>query len=91
MLNYSYITLIPLIPFIIFVILGIWGRKYIKQWSGILATLGLLASTILSVYAAWQYFFIAGKENGVSGMVLRANCHCAPSGCVTDCSEPVAL
>src|SRR5690349_21495026 len=73
MLNYSYIALIPLIPLVIFVILGIWGRKYIKKWSGVLATLGLLISTILAVYTSYNYFFVAGTENGVYQPVKAFN------------------
>jgi len=75
MLNYSYIALIPLIPLVIFVILGIWGRKYIKQWSGVLATLGLLASTILSLYTAYNYFFVGSKINGAYQSIIAFNFH----------------
>ena len=62
---YAYTTLIPLLPLITFVILGLFGRKYLKAFSGTLGTVSLLFSTILSFYTAWHYFFIDGKLNGV--------------------------
>ncbi len=61
-MNYSsYIALIPLLPLAGFVLLGIFGRKYFNQASGIIGTGLLLISAILSVYTAYQYFFIDGK------------------------------
>ena len=65
MSQYAYTTLIPLLPLITFVILGLFGRKYLKAFSGTLGTVSLLFSTILSFYTAWHYFFIDGKLNGV--------------------------
>jgi NADH-quinone oxidoreductase subunit L len=64
-MNYSsYIALIPLLPLASFVILGLFGKKYFKDFSGIIGCLVLLASTLLSLYAAYHYFFIDGKVNG---------------------------
>ena len=71
-MNYSsYIALIPLLPLASFVILGLFGKKYLpggrqgfKNFSGIIGCLVLLASTLLSLYAAYHYFFIDGKVNG---------------------------
>ena len=62
---YAYTALIPLLPLITFVILGLFGRRYLKTFSGTLGTVSLLFSTILSFYTAWHYFFIDGKLNGV--------------------------
>ena len=59
----SYIALIPLLPLASFVILGLFGKKYFKTFSGIVGCLVLLASTLLSLYAAWHYFFVDGKTN----------------------------
>src|SRR5688572_998255 len=65
-MQYShYIILIPLLPFAGFVILGLFGRKYLKQSSGIIGTGLLLISTALSIYAAYNYFFVDGKVDGV--------------------------
>jgi NADH-quinone oxidoreductase subunit L len=60
----SYIALIPLLPLAGFVVLGLSGRKYFKQSSGIIGTGLLLVSTILALYTAYQYFFVNGKIDG---------------------------
>jgi NADH-quinone oxidoreductase subunit L len=59
----SYIALIPLLPLASFVVLGLFGKKYFKNLSGIIGCLVLLASTLLSLYAAYHYFFVDGKTN----------------------------
>lgn len=64
-MNYSIIALIPLIPLFTFVVLGLFGRKYFKTSSGIIGTTSLLASTVISLYTAYHYFFVVGKVNGV--------------------------
>lgn len=61
-MNYSsYIALIPLLPLAAFVLLGLFGRKYFNQSAGLIGTGLLLISTVLSIYTAYQYFFIDGK------------------------------
>jgi NADH-quinone oxidoreductase subunit L len=65
MSNYSYIALIPLLPLAAFVVLGLFGRKYFNKSSGIIAVGLLFISTVLALYAAYQYFLVAGKANGV--------------------------
>jgi NADH-quinone oxidoreductase subunit L len=63
-MNYSsYIALIPLLPLAGFVLLGLFGRKYFKQSSGIIGT-GLLVSTMLALYTAYNYFFVDGRVDG---------------------------
>ena len=57
----SYIALIPLLPLAGFVLLGLFGRKYFKNSSGIIGTGLLLVSTVLSLYTAYNYFFVNGK------------------------------
>src|ERR1043165_5186007 len=65
-MNYQqYIFLIPLLPLVTFVVLGLFGRKYFNTSSGITGTASLLASTVLSFYTAYNYFFVDGKVNGV--------------------------
>lgn len=63
--SFSYVILIPLLPLITFVVLGLFGKKYFKSFSGILGTLSLLVSAVLSLMAAWQYFTGAGKAGDV--------------------------
>jgi NADH-quinone oxidoreductase subunit L len=64
-MNVSYIILIPLIPLAIFLLLGIFNQKIKPSISGYIGVFGLLTSTILSFYTAYQYFFVIGKVNGV--------------------------
>ena len=65
MSNYFYILWIPLLPLATFVILGLFGRKYLSGIAGLLGSVSLLTSTLLSFIAAKQYFFVDGKVNGV--------------------------
>ncbi|MEP6673818.1 MAG: NADH-quinone oxidoreductase subunit L [Ferruginibacter sp.] len=63
-MNYkNYISLIPLLPLAGFLLLGLFGRKYFKNISGIFATIILLAVAALSVYTAYHYFMVDGKVN----------------------------
>lgn len=71
--NYLYIILIPLLPLVTFVVLGLFGRKYFKTSSGLIGTTALLASTVLSLYTAYQYFFVSGKVNGVYQKITAFN------------------
>jgi len=64
-MNISYTILIPLIPLAVFLLLGIFNQKIKPSISGYIGVLGLLASTILSFYTAYQYFFINGKVDGI--------------------------
>ncbi len=63
--NAIYIALIPLLPLAGFVLLGLFGRKYFKNASGIIGTLFLLIAAILALYIAYGYFFEYGKVDGV--------------------------
>jgi NADH-quinone oxidoreductase subunit L len=61
-MNYaSYITLIPLLPLAGFLLLGLFGRKYLKNSSGLIGTGLLLVSAVLALYTAYNYFFVDGK------------------------------
>src|SRR6187402_4007255 len=67
-MNYStYIALIPLLPLAGFVLLGIFGRKYFKHSSGIIGTGLLLVSAVLSLYTAYNYFFVDARLNDAVG------------------------
>ncbi|HYF33201.1 MAG TPA: NADH-quinone oxidoreductase subunit L [Chitinophagaceae bacterium] len=68
--SYSYISLIPLLPLAGFVILGLFGRKYFKNASGIIGTGLLLISTVLALYTGYQYFFIDGKADDVYRSIM---------------------
>ena len=64
-MNFSYTILIPLIPLAVFLVLGIFNQKIKPAVSGYVGVAGLLASFSLSVYTAYQYFFVIGKVDGI--------------------------
>lgn len=67
---FAYILLIPILPLAGFSLLGLFGRDYIRQASGILGTLLMAVSACLSLFAAWQYFgstgFVAGSWHPIT-------------------------
>lgn len=65
MANATYILLIILLPLAGFLMLGLFGRKYFRNTSGIIGTTLLLISTALALYTAYGYFFEYGKVDGV--------------------------
>jgi NADH-quinone oxidoreductase subunit L len=63
-MDISYIIWIPFIPLAVFLVLGIYNKRIKPSISGYVGVLGLLASTVLSLYAAYNYFFVAEKVDG---------------------------
>ncbi|MDH6310847.1 NADH-quinone oxidoreductase subunit L [Dysgonomonas sp. PFB1-18] len=64
-INFTYPILIVALPVIMFLILGL-GGKYMKPVvAGVLGTLSLGVMTVLAYMTAYQYFFVAGKVDGV--------------------------
>ncbi|MCF6308355.1 MAG: NADH-quinone oxidoreductase subunit L [Flavobacteriaceae bacterium] len=63
-MDISYIYLIPIIPLAVFLLLGINSKRIKPAISGYIGVLGMLSSFLLSIYAAYQYFFVSGKVNG---------------------------
>ncbi len=55
-LNTTLLLLIPFLPLAGFVILGLWGRKIFKANAGWVGTLLMLASFLIAVYTAYEYF-----------------------------------
>lgn len=64
-MDISYIVYIPLIPLAVFLLLGIFNQRIKPSVSGYVGVVGLLISSVLSLYAAYQYFFIQGKVDGL--------------------------
>lgn len=64
------LLMIPLLPLAGFIVLGLFGRKHLKQSSGVVATLLVLVSTLLSLHTAYGYFFKYGKLEGVYQKVI---------------------
>jgi NADH-quinone oxidoreductase subunit L len=63
--NIIIFALIPLLPLASFLLLGLYGKRIFRNASGIVGTLSLFTSFLLSVYTAFGYFFDYGKVNGI--------------------------
>ncbi len=68
-MNYTYAIWIPLIPLFMFLITGLSGHRFRPLVSGISGTTGLFASFLLSIFTAWNYFFVAGPSEGTFPIV----------------------
>lgn len=66
------IILVPLLPLVSFLLLGLFGRKYVRDNAGLVGTLSLLGSTLMSFAIACNYFFVSGKVNGVYQQLVVA-------------------
>ncbi|WP_455169669.1 NADH-quinone oxidoreductase subunit L [Aegicerativicinus sediminis] len=64
-MDISYTLWIPLVPLAVFLLLGIFNQKIKPLVSGYIGVLGLVISAILSLYTAYQYFFVHGKVDDV--------------------------
>ncbi len=63
MIDFSYTILILLIPLVVFVVIGLFGNRFKPIVSGLLGTIALFVTWILSIVTAYFYFFVAGKGN----------------------------
>lgn len=73
-MNYAQFTpLLLALPLLSFAVLGIWGRKYLQQISGLLGTLVLAVITFISLAIAWNYFFTTGQLNGSYQPIIALN------------------
>ena len=66
----TYIALIPLLPLATFLLLGFFGKRMPGNSSGVIGVISLLASTILALYTAWQYFFVNGFVDGMHQTIV---------------------
>ena len=57
MTDFGFTIFIPLIPLVMFLVLGLSSGTMKKEVSGYLGTLGMLVTTFLSYFTAFQYFF----------------------------------
>ena len=64
MLSPTLIALIPLLPVLSFLLIALGGKKYFPGLCGVLATLAILGSFILSATVAYEYFFQIGPTAG---------------------------
>ena len=68
--NYAYIALIPLLPLAGFVVLGLFGRRHLRRFSGVIGTALVLVAAGLALWVAYGYFFEWGKSNGVDQPII---------------------
>lgn len=66
----TYTLFIILLPLISFLILGLAGKSLSHKTAGIIGTLALGIVTVLSYYAAYEYFFVIGRD-AVTGAFER--------------------
>lgn len=59
------VSLIVLLPLAGFLLLGLFGRKYIREYAGLVGTLLMAGSTVLSLILAYEYFLVLGEVDGV--------------------------
>jgi len=69
-MNLSISIWIPLIPFFIFIFLGLAGHKFKPAFAGILGTVGMFTSFLLSLLVAYQYFFVEGMKDGIYQQII---------------------
>jgi NADH-quinone oxidoreductase subunit L len=68
--QYGYTIWIPLLPLAGFLLLGLSGKKYLAKTAGIIGVVFMLASTVLSLIAAQQYFFTDGQIDGAYQKII---------------------
>ena len=66
---YSYTILILLIPLVIFLVTGLLGMKWKPIVSGLIGTIGLGISFILSLITAVKYFFVGYHPDGFQTII----------------------
>jgi NADH-quinone oxidoreductase subunit L len=65
-MNYQlYIILIVALPFVAFLFLGLTGKKNFSAVAGAIGTAAMFISAMLSIFTAYNYFFVDGKVNEV--------------------------
>ncbi len=69
-MNLSISIWVPLIPFFIFIFLSLAGHKFKPLFAGVLGTVGLFVSFIISLLVAYQYFFVEGLQNGAYQQII---------------------
>lgn len=69
MQDYSYISLVLLIPLAVFLITGLFG-KHFQSFSGILGTVGMLSAACISYFAAYQYFVVGSRVDGLFPVIF---------------------
>jgi NADH-quinone oxidoreductase subunit L len=72
-MNLNYIYLIPAIPLLVFFVLGIFFQKIKPAISGWIGVVGMAVSALISYIAAYHYFFVYGKKDGIYQTFISNN------------------
>ena len=73
---YLIIVLVPLLPLVGFVVLGLFGRRHLRTFSGLLGTGLVFLSTAIALWVAYDYYFISGVgEDSVYHSAKVLNIH----------------
>ena len=67
----AYILLVLLLPLTGFVLLGLFGKRYLRRLSGVIATTLLLGSTLLALGIAYNYFFGPDYKSPAGGRLIE--------------------
>jgi len=71
--SFAYSIWIPLIPFFTFILLGLAGHILKPRLAGIIGTTALGVIFVMSLYTAYQYFFVYGMVDGVYQKIIAYN------------------
>ncbi len=66
---YNYTILILIIPLVMFLVTGLLGMKWKPIVSGLLGTIGLGVSFVLSLITAFSYFFVGEHSEGFQAII----------------------
>lgn len=72
-MDFSYTIWIPLIPFLAFFVVGILGNKKSPVFWGMVSTVAIAASSVLSFLTAYRYFYHAGKAEETYQKIIAYN------------------
>jgi NADH-quinone oxidoreductase subunit L len=66
----EFTLLIVAVPLLMFFVLGLAGGKMSHRAAGVTGTLGMAVAAVLSYAAAFRYFFVEGKVDGVFQKII---------------------
>jgi len=72
-MNFSYTIWILIVPFFMFLLTGLFGNRMKPIVSGVLGTLGLGFGFAMSLFTAFEYFFVYGKVGEAYQKIYAAN------------------
>ncbi len=73
MFDFSFTVWIILVPFFFFVLIGFFGHRFKPLVSGIVGSSALFVSFALSLFTAYEYFFVVGRSGEVFQQIIGYN------------------